>query len=381
MSRVSPGVSEGRTLSGRWMEAGLPLLLVAALALIFGEGLSVMFGWWARPEYNHGYAIPLMALYLVWIRASELRSVPVTSAWPGILLVVLGILTYLAGELSALFVIVHFAFLVTLWGLVLAAAGWQRFRIIAGGLLYLVFMVPLPAFLQSLMTSEMQLVSSQLGTWMLRMVGISVYLEGNVIDLGEYQLQVVEACSGLRYLVPLLSLGVFFAFLFRGNFWQRAVIVLSTVPITIFMNSFRIAVNGVLVNTSGIEAAEGFLHFFEGWVIFMLCIALLLIEMTLIGRLSGRARDGIFRVEVPPVRNLADLFRGTRPGMPLRVAVVLLVAAVFVTASLEEREEKIPGHASFSTFPMRLGPWTGQRGSLTDGELEMLKLTDYLVGL
>ncbi len=102
-----------------------------------------------------------------------------------------------------------------------------------------------------------------------------VFLEGNIIDLGVYKLQVAEACSGLRYLFPILSFSYLFAILYRGPVWHKAVLLLSAAPLTVFMNSFRIGVIGVLVNQYGIEQAEGFLHFFEGWVIFIACISVL----------------------------------------------------------------------------------------------------------
>ena len=116
------------------------------------------------------------------------------------------------------------------------------------------------------------------------MFGISVYLEGNVIDLGSYKLQVVEACSGLRYLFPLVSLSFIAAYIYHGAFWKKAIIFLSSIPITVLMNSFRIGVIGVLVEYGGPGQAEGFLHDFEGWIIFMACIAILVLEMAIPGQ-------------------------------------------------------------------------------------------------
>ncbi len=111
-----------------------------------------------------------------------------------------------------------------------------------------------------------------------RLLGISVYLEGNVIDLGSYKLEVAEACSGLRYLFPLMSVGAIMAYLINGKAWARVVVFASTIPIAILMNSFRIGVIGVLVDRYGTEQATGILHFFEGWVVFMICLALLTLE-------------------------------------------------------------------------------------------------------
>src|SRR4029079_8443440 len=141
----------------------------------------------------------------------------------------------------------------------------------------------------------------------IRLVGIPVYLEGNVIDLGVYKLQVVEACSGLRYLYPLLSLGFLAAYLFQAPLWQRAIVFLSTIPITILMNSLRIAIVGILVNSYGPQDADGFLHMFEGWIIFIACAGVLVAEMALFARFASRKR--FFDVFYPP--QISSVYVGT----------------------------------------------------------------------
>ena len=106
-------------------------------------------------------------------------------------------------------------------------------------LFFLVFMIPLPNFLLNNLSTKLQLISSELGVAVIRLFDISVYLEGNVIDLGVYKLQVVEACSGLNYLFPLMSLSFIMADLYKAPFWKRAIVFLSSIPITIIMNSFN----------------------------------------------------------------------------------------------------------------------------------------------
>ena len=147
-------------------------------------------------------------------------------------------------------------------------------------------MLPLPQFIYWKLTIFLQLISSEMGVWFIQLAGVPVFLEGNVIDLGIYKLQVAEACSGLRYLFPILSFSYLFAILYRGPFWHKVVMFAMAAPLTVFMNSFRIGVIGVLVNSYGIGQAEGFLHFFEGWVIFGACIALLFLTAVLLQRLT-----------------------------------------------------------------------------------------------
>ena len=117
-----------------------------------------------------------------------------------------------------------------------------------------------------------------------------VFLDGNVIDLGVYKLQVAEACSGLRYLFPIMSFTYVFAVLYRGPVWHKLVLLLSAVPLAVLMNSVRIGVIGILVDRYGIAQAEGFLHVFEGWVIFLSCIAILFGMAKAMQRLSGDRR-------------------------------------------------------------------------------------------
>jgi len=133
----------------------------------------------------------------------------------GILVLGLGLLFMLLGDLAALYVVVQYGFLLSLLGIVLAFTGWKAFKLLIAPLAVLLFMIPLPNFLYQGLSAELQLISSQIGVAVIRLFGVSVYLEGNVIDLGTYKLQVVEACSGLRYLFPLTSLAFIAAYLFR----------------------------------------------------------------------------------------------------------------------------------------------------------------------
>jgi exosortase len=136
--------------------------------------------------------------------------------------------------------------------------------------------------------------SSALGVGWLQLVGVTAFREGNVIDLGTVQLQVVEACSGIRYLLPLTSLALLCAYLFKDRMWKRVLLVLSSVPISILVNGFRIGVIGVLVEWYGQEASEGFSHLFEGWVLFMASLGLLILEMWLLAKIGPKNERSSF---------------------------------------------------------------------------------------
>ena len=214
-------------------------------------------------------------------------------------------------------------------------------------ILLLLFAIPLPYVIEVVLTAKLQLISSSLGVSFIRLCQIPVFLEGNVIDLGVYQLQVVEACSGLRYLFPLMSLGFIAAYFYQASFWKRALVFLATIPITIFMNSFRIGAIGVLVDNWGISMAEGFLHDFEGWIIFMACAVLLFILIWLLEKLTNKGGSiaAVFAVvdgPVPTVEHNRSL--QAINSKPLIIAILLLVGSGIVAHFLDQRTENFPEH-------------------------------------
>ena len=257
--------------------------------------------------------------------------------------------------------------------------GYSLLQVTFIPIIFLLFAIPLPYFIDAVLSFQLQLISSQLGTSFIRLLQIPVYLEGNVIDLGTYKLQVVEACSGLRYLYPLMSLGFLAAYMFQAPLWQRAMVFLSTIPITIVMNSFRIGVVGVLVNYWGPQDADGFLHLFEGWIIFIACAGMLAAEMYLLARLtSGKA---LFQVFYPPKveasRPALQLQSGIR--LPLVSCFILLSAAGLAGLFVSGRPEIVPARAAFVTFPTSLGEWRGRPSSLDPQIEHFLGLTDYIL--
>jgi exosortase D (VPLPA-CTERM-specific) len=287
---------------------------------------------------------------------------------------------HIVGKLSALYFLSQFAFIIVLFGITIGLGGYSLLKVTFIPIIFLLFAIPLPYFIDAVLSFQLQLISSQLGTFFIRLFQIPVYLEGNVIDLGVYKLQVVEACSGLRYLYPLLSLGFLAAYLFQASLWQRAVVFLSTIPITIVMNSLRIGIVGVLVNYWGPQDADGFLHMFEGWIIFIACAGMLAAEIYLLARLtSGKAFFEVF---------YAPKVEASRPGRqplqsgvrwPLVSGCVLLCAAGLAGLFVSGRQEIVPERAAFATFPSSVGEWRGRSSSLDAQTETFLGLTDYIL--
>ena len=328
-----------------WLWLGGALIGALTLAsFISVDSMEFMVSRWSREEYSHSFLIPIIALLLIWQKLPQLNGHVVRASWWGTTLVLAMICVLLMGELSALYTIVNYAYIGILIGLVVALLGVRSSWLMVGALIYLIFMVPLPNFLYFNLSQSLQLISSEIGVAVIRLFGISVFLEGNVIDLGNYKLQVVEACSGLRYLFPLTSFAFLVAYLFQAPLWQRLLVLFSALPVTVLMNSFRIGVIGVLVEHWGIGQADGFLHYFEGWIIFIACLGVLLLELWIFTKFStgGSVWDRI-DLSFPSVSELALRFQPLPKALaPLAISALLLLVALLVVQSLEKRTELAP---------------------------------------
>lgn len=369
-----------------WKFSTSYLALLATISLVVAftfwpEIANLVTIWETKEEYSHGFLIPVIAAFLVWQKSDQLRTTELNPSWAGIGFIVLGCILLFMGRAGAVFDLGQYGLIVVIFGTTLSLFGWSGIQLLWAPLFILVFMVPLPQFIYSDLSLNLQLVSSKLGVEVIRLFDISVFLEGNVIDLGVYKLQVVEACSGLRYLFPLMSLAFIAAYFFKVELWKRVVVVVSSVPITVLMNSFRIGVIGVLVDHWGIEQAEGFLHTFEGWVVFMGCLAILFLEMWLLTKFSRDKRpfQEVFGFDFPEgvdperkqaFRQIPTQFTG---------AVLVLGLSLLLTNALENRERITPERLSFSGFPEEFNGWTGKSNQLESIYLDELKLDDYLL--
>jgi len=371
----------GPASHARWPATLLLAALIVVLVFAFRDAVINMWKNWGKEEYNHCYLIPFVAAFMIATRSRELGAVRWSGSPSGLWLVALGFLFNAFGVLSSVFTISQIGFIVAIWGCFVAVWGWPAVRAIWPALAYLVFLVPLPNFLQVKLTAGLQLVSTQIGVAVVRLAQVPVYVEGNVIDLGIYQLAVAEACSGLRYLFPLMSFGFLCAALFRAPPWQRVVVFLSSVPLTVLMNSVRIGIISILVSYYGVEQAEGFLHDFEGWVVFMACVAILFLEMFIMARLSGRGLLASLEMDTPPMAELWRIFtaQGISRAAVLAGTVVLVASAAMLP--LHEREDVIPMRSSFATFPLVMGEWRGQEAAVDQTTLDTLKADDTFLAL
>lgn len=264
---------------------GIALLLYAPILYYMA------LHWHQVQDYSHGFLILPLSTYFAWERRTKLRRVPIHGTWWGLAPLALGSLALAVGRLGGELMNMRVSFVLTLIGLVLLFFGRRVFRVLAFPLLFLFLMVPLPQSLVNVVAFPLQLIAADAAVDLLYALGIPALREGNIIHMVGTQLFVAEACSGLRSLMALITLGVVFAYFFRKSTLERVTLVLSAIPIAILVNSFRVALTGILTHRFGQQMATGAVHATEGLFTFGIAFLLLMLEARLLSWLlaTGRA--------------------------------------------------------------------------------------------
>lgn len=354
--------------------------LLLAFVILFHAGIAnLWYRWGFQQELSHSYFIPVISVWMLWDRREALIHSIGRSSVLALPLIAFALFMVFSLKQLNVFLLEHIGMMAFFVAVPLLVGGMSLLRLTIIPIVYLAFMIPPPFWVITVTSWNFQLWSSELGVAMIRLFDVPVLLEGNVIELGNITLQVVEACSGLRYLFPFLSLGALAAYFYRGPIWQRLVVVLSTIPITIVMNSFRIAITGVLSDRYGPSHTEGFLHFFEGWVVFLFCIALLLGVLVAMARLSGQ-KDVLKSLGLPfidPIEPEQAFDRDRFIKIGGATAATLLVLAPLVHSVDSSLE--IPDRQRFAELPLEFVDWQVQPRPLDVETEKVLAADDYIV--
>jgi exosortase D (VPLPA-CTERM-specific) len=369
----------GGAILKRGARIAVSVLVPGIILFLFWNAIANIAGRWiSSEEYSHGFIALAVAGFYLFRRRGALQAAAGRSSWLAVPVVALGAGLALFSELGATFFLAQYGLVLLLAGLTLGLFGLRGLRIAAPALLLILVVVPLPYFLEAQATARLQLLSTQAGVAILHALKIAAYADGNVVDLGSYQLDVIEACSGLRYLFPLTGLAVIVAFLYRGRWWQRTLLVASAPPIAIGMNILRIAAIGILVEHQGPAAATGFIHAFEGWVIFVACAVILLAEIALLNLVALHQPWGdVFGLDDPDPRPSAVPAIGWT-SRPMLVVLLVLIVATPAVAALRLRAPVVPVRAPLLLFPLEIGGWRGEGAPLTRAELRFLGNPDYI---
>ncbi len=365
----------------------------AAAAVLFGILLIGLYAqaleWlvfkdWMKGDYSHCMLVPVIVMYLVWLKRHPLRDAMSEPSWNGVAMAAAGVFLFWIGELAGEYYTLYVSLWLVVFGFLHAALGWKKIKIILFPLLFSLAMFPFPAFINNRITLQLKILSSRIGVMMMQGYGISAHREGNIIDLGFTKLQVVDACSGLRYLFPMMVLSILVAYFYKARMWKKIVIVLSSTPLTVLSNSLRIALSGILSEQFGTQAVEGFFHDFEGWLIFMMTLAALCLEiglMTFFLPDRDMAGNDIMKETEPETREPSKETLEKKPvhRIPQIVFIMIFLAANLTFAKGVEFRESVPMIRPFAGFPLDLGPWTGERQPMEPSIVDELDFTDYVM--
>ena len=349
-----------------------PALIVAAYLFFYYPTFSGLWQvWLTSGEYSYALAIPFDSGYVIWKRNRQIAAAPVKTFWPGVGIFALFWLISLYGILGSSPSAVRPAALMVLLAIVLFLYGHRLFGILIFPLALLFFMLPLPTVVDTGIAVPLRLLSTRLGELLLRAIGVSVFVEGNIIDLGLIQLQVVDACSGLRYLLPLTALGVIYAYFREKSRWRQVLLVLATAPIAVFANGLRIAVTGYLAQNYGLASAEGFFHGFSGWLIFVFAVLMLmLLHAALAWRNAAISADSI---SFSPLKLPESAEMRAFPEVSKAAAAVtcLFLLTGGILSMMVAKLPPVRLREGISSFPVVLDRWQGRSETLDSRIIEL----------
>lgn len=345
------------------------LIVITLLWLYWPVFVKVFKELYDNEDYSFGLLLPFVSGYIVYLKWTQIRGRTCQPSWWGSLFIVLGFTLYVLGKLVTDRYTPPFSFVIILIGLLLLLGGWGLVRLLGFPLLLLVLMIPLPSLVIAKISGPLQLISSQLATAFLQAVGLPVVRQGNVIDLGVRQLQVVAACSGLRYILSLLALGLIFCYFYQRRPWKAAILIISFIPLAILANTMRVAGMGIYPSLQ-----EGFLHTFTGWLIFLFCFGCF-------GLLNWLLNHWWPPIEAT-TQFIVDGPKNFRMGglslTPYMIGALLLIIAGGVATKTVAQPSPVPLLQSFDQFPLQLGSWQGRRTYIDPKIFEKTDADSYL---
>jgi exosortase len=248
------------------------LLALCILGLYFRILVQLAESWVQNPNYSHGFFVPVFAAWVAWRERRRFAAAPVRPSNSGLLIIFGALGVLILGVFGAELFLSRTSLLFLIAGALVYFRGWKFFRAALFPWAILFLMIPLPAIIFNQIALPLQFEASKLATELLAVLGVPVLREGNVIHLPALTLDVVEACSGIRSLVSLITLAAFYGYLCEPRVWRRLLLVAAAVPIAVFANGVRIMGSGLLGQYWSPDKAEGFFHMFSGVLIFTVSI-------------------------------------------------------------------------------------------------------------
>lgn len=249
------------------------ILSVFALLLYWATLTGLVQQWWQDSDASHGFIVVAFSGYLLWKTKSSWKDVEIRPAAAGMAWIAVAMAALILGKFGAELFLARVSFVILLGGLVVQFAGWKMLRAVAAPWAVLFLMIPLPVIVFNEIALPLQFLASRLAGDTLDLMRVPALREGNVIMLPSISLNVVEACSGIRSLMALITLAIFYGLLMEKKIWIRFVLVVLAIPLAVGINALRIVGSGLLGQNFGKEYAEGFFHEFSGLVVFVVTLA------------------------------------------------------------------------------------------------------------
>lgn len=257
----------------QWLPYVLLSLLVTALYYkVIGK---LVLDWYTNPDFSHGFLVAPFAAFLLWDKRKVLRHTPIQPTWSGLWLIVAAIFVLFLGVYGAELFLSRLSLVMLLGGIVWTLFGRVMLREVRFAILVLLLAIPIPAVLFNQITFPLQLLASRMASALLPLFGVPVLRDGNIIQLPSMQLEVAEACSGIRSLMSLFAVAVFYGYFLERSTWRRVLLALASIPIAVFANAARIVGTGLCVQYWNPDKAVGFFHEFSGWLMFIVSLSCL----------------------------------------------------------------------------------------------------------
>jgi exosortase len=252
---------------------------------------KLFWKWLDSPENSHGILVPFISLYLVWQQRGKLGVAGVLSSGWGAVVLIGSMVLYLFGYAGGIDIVPRTMIVFSLCGLILFVLGKDIFRILAFPILFLLFMIPSPDTLMNMVSFPLQLFATKISHLLIQAFGIPSLREGNMLYFAQTQLEVAEACSGIRSMMAFTMLSFLFAYIMPPIWGKRACIIVSAIPLALFANIVRVTGTGVLAHFYGAKVARGFLHEFSGLAVFAFGFMLLFLEYSFLARTRSEQQD------------------------------------------------------------------------------------------
>ncbi|MBN1847923.1 MAG: exosortase [Deltaproteobacteria bacterium] len=250
-------------------------VLILLCVLLFAPVLIELVQTWSTsPDYSHGFFVIPIALFMLWRKRDQIFTTPPSSSWIWFSLSLLAVCTYIIALITSFHSLTYLSMIIIIFSLFFFLAGLQITKIVALAILFLLFMFPIPSSLYILITNPLKLMITSISAWIIQLFGFPVYQDGNLLFFANTQLEVAEACSGIRSLYSFIMLSCVFALL-CSHLTSKMILIASTIPLAILVNIIRVSGTGILANFYGPEVAQGFFHEFTGFILFIIGLIVL----------------------------------------------------------------------------------------------------------